>query len=273
MNNKYIPADISYPVLIRRAYDWRRIVTYLSWYLSMRWRFHLAWAIAALLLSATDAPAATITVTNGNDSGPGSLRQAILNAPSGDTINFSPSVTVVNLTSSELVINKNLTITGPGAKLLTVKRSASAPAFRIFHITPSTVTVSISGLTISNGSVVWPFGGPVSLADGGGIRSAGVLTLADSIISANQSSSDSGVGGNGGGVLNEGGTMTITRCTISNNSAHYSVGSPEESGHNSGGGILNYSGGSLTITNSTISGNLCTFQGGIVGGAGGRRRC
>jgi hypothetical protein len=33
--------------------------------------------------------AATITVTNTNDSGPGSLRDAIANASSGDTINFS----------------------------------------------------------------------------------------------------------------------------------------------------------------------------------------
>jgi hypothetical protein len=31
---------------------------------------------------------ATITVTNGNDSGPGSLRQAIADASSGDTITF-----------------------------------------------------------------------------------------------------------------------------------------------------------------------------------------
>ena len=65
-------------------------------------------------------PAATITVTNGNDSGPGSLRQAIVDASSGDTINFAPSVTTVNLTSGELVIDKNLTITGPFAGRVTV---------------------------------------------------------------------------------------------------------------------------------------------------------
>ena len=59
-------------------------------------RISAACVIAALLLSATDTPAATITVTNGNDSGPGSLRQAILNASSGDTINFAPSLTTVN---------------------------------------------------------------------------------------------------------------------------------------------------------------------------------
>ena len=56
-------------------------------------------------------------------SGPGSLRQAILNASSGDAINFAPSVTTVTLTSGELVIDKNLTITGPGANHLTVQGS------------------------------------------------------------------------------------------------------------------------------------------------------
>src|SRR6266481_2612234 len=88
-------------------------------YLLARWRFP-ACLVSALLLGATDIPAATITVVNGNDSGPGSLRQAILNASSSDTINFAPSVTTVNLTSGELVIDKNLTITGPGANRLTL---------------------------------------------------------------------------------------------------------------------------------------------------------
>jgi hypothetical protein len=199
---------------------------------------------AALLLSATDAPAGTLTVTNGNDSGAGSLRRAILFALPGDTINFAPSVTTVNLTSDELAINKDLTIIGPGANRLTVQRSTDDLDFRIFHITPSTVTVSISGLTISNGRVSF-------LDDGGGIRSAGVLTLTECIISGNQA----GPGAGGGGVVNENGTMTITRCTISNNTADQSGYALEVS---EGGGILNDSGGSLIITNSIISGNRCS---------------
>ena len=97
--------------------------------------------------------AATITVTNGNDSGPGSLRQAILNASSGDAINFAPSVTTVTLTSGELVIDKNLTITGPGANRLTVQRDVTGICARVFNISSSTVTVSISGITISNGAL------------------------------------------------------------------------------------------------------------------------
>lgn len=34
----------------------------------------------------------TITVTNANDSGPGSLRQAVVDAMPGDTIIFAPEV-------------------------------------------------------------------------------------------------------------------------------------------------------------------------------------
>src|SRR5207249_11120013 len=119
--------------------------------------------ISVLLLCAmaTQTGAATITVTNTNDSGPGSLRQAILNASSGDTINFAPSVTTVTLTSGELVIDKNLTITGPGANRLTVQRSTRAS--RIFHISSSTATVSISGMTISNGYTSDPGGGILSV--------------------------------------------------------------------------------------------------------------
>src|ERR1044071_2265868 len=55
-----------------------------------------------------------ITVFNANDSGAGSLRQAIFDASAGDTINFAlpQSVTAILLTSGELLINKNLTING-----------------------------------------------------------------------------------------------------------------------------------------------------------------
>ncbi len=234
--------------------------------------------MAALLLGATDTPAATITVTNGNDNGPGSLRRAILDASSGDAINFAPSVTTVNLTRGELVIDKHLTITGPGANRLTIRRSTDAREFRIFSI--SRVTASISRLTISNGSVRRQDG------FGGGIISAGVLTLTDCTISDNHAAGVEGLGGEGGGVLNFGGRMTITRCTISSNSAtgdtiagngggvvnegrgtmtitRCTISNNSATGENAfgsggkGGGILNYSGGSVIITNSTISDNSC----------------
>ena len=56
--------------------------------------------------------ATTITVTNTNDSGPGSLRQALANANNGDTINFAVTRTIF-LTSGELLVDKTVTISGP----------------------------------------------------------------------------------------------------------------------------------------------------------------
>src|SRR4051794_15392395 len=99
MKKNYIPADISRPTLVVRVCHLQRVATCLNRYLFKRWRFYLPCVTAALLLSATDTPAATITVANENDSGPGSLRQAILSASSGDTINFAPCLTAVTLTS------------------------------------------------------------------------------------------------------------------------------------------------------------------------------
>jgi hypothetical protein len=185
-------------------------------------------------------------VCNGNDSGPGSLRQAILDASPGDTITFAPSVTTVTLINGELIINKNLIITGPGANRLTLTANCiECVCFRIFNISAG-VTVSISGITISNG---FAEEGP----GGGGVLNAGVLTLTDCTISDNFAGDQFGGVLGGGGVLNNNGTMTITGCTISNNSAsEYGLTLTSK-----GGGILNDS-GSLIMSNSTISGNSCS---------------
>src|ERR1700757_3221543 len=85
----------------------------------VRGAFYLLLILAACLIPVSLAqrttakgnrPATTITVTNGNDSGPGSLRQALADANDGDTINFDPSVNIVTLTSTELAIAKSITI-------------------------------------------------------------------------------------------------------------------------------------------------------------------
>lgn len=197
---------------------------------------------------------ATRTVTNGNDSGAGSLRDAIAAASSGDTIIFS-GITTVGLTSGELVINKNLTITGPGANQLIVERSeaCSTSTSRVFNISSGS-TVAISGMTISRG-----FGD-----EGGAIRNAGTLTITDCALTGNQSKGTdvggaAGKTGGGGAIFNDStGTLTITRTTISGNKA---VGGDGGTGNGEGGGggglgggIFN-NGGSVTVTNSTLSGN------------------
>jgi hypothetical protein len=107
--------------------------------------------VALLCAIAIAAYAATITVTNTHDSGACSLRQALADATDGDTINFDPALNgqTINLTSAELAIDKNITISGPGPNLLTVSRSSGT--FRIFHVLPGH-TDTIQGLTISGGN-------------------------------------------------------------------------------------------------------------------------
>src|SRR5512133_3994882 len=96
-----------------------------------------------------------ITVTNTNDSGPGSLRQALADASDGDTVTFAVTG-AIQLTSGELVINNSITISGPGADSLAVFSNG----FRIFHVMPGP-TVTIAGLTIMGGFGQFDFGGGV----------------------------------------------------------------------------------------------------------------
>jgi hypothetical protein len=205
--------------------------------------------------------AATIlTVTSSADSGAGTLRQAILDAGAGDTINFAGGITPITLTSAELLINKSLTISGPGANLLTVQRSTTGgtPDFRIFHIASGAFIVTISGLTISNGNTT---------ANGGGIsnESTSAVNVTDSTVSGNTA----GGGSAGGGIVNGvTSTLTLTNSTVSGNTAVLGGGifdnhtvtltNSTVSGNNtssSGGGIF-CNGCTLTLTNSTVSGNI-----------------
>src|SRR5262249_17249398 len=93
------------------------------------------------------------TVTNLTDHDPGSLRDAIATTPSGGTVDFQPGLSgTITLTSGELMIAKDLTITGPGASVITVSGSHAS---RVFNIA-ATFTVDISGLTIADGRAIGP---------------------------------------------------------------------------------------------------------------------
>ncbi len=183
---------------------------------------------------------ATITVMNTNDSGAESLRQAISDAQSGDTIDFNlPGCPcTITLTTGELLIDKDLTITGPGALSLTISGNNASRVF----VVGTGVLVAISNLTMSNGS---------SSGLGGSIFNTGTLTITNSTLSGN---SVSGISGLGGGIYNNNGsTLTITNSTLSDNSVSGSTSGL-------GGGI--YNSGTLTITNSTLSDNSATTSGG-----------
>jgi hypothetical protein len=204
---------------------------------------------SALCLTLLSVRADTIIVTNTNDSGPGSLRQALFDSHDGDTINFDPALKgqTIILTSAELAIAKNVTISGPGANLLAVSRGQNAPQFRIFNIIPNH-SVSIQGLTISNGLVSNSFGGGI-------YNQASQLFVMNCTVTANSTQLS------GGGIQNEAmlgsATLRVENSTISSNSAG-----------DYGGGIANFVEGqnpaTLTISNSTLSGNFAEFAGGAI---------
>ena len=223
--------------------------------------------VLSLIIPTGVAQAAIITVTTTSDSGTGSLRQAITDAGPGDTIIFSlPGGSVIYLSTGELVISQDLTISGPGAAHLTISGSNLSSVFRI-----TGGTVSIYGLAIVNGSSpvngggINNEGGTLTLsyctingnftdsgyagAKGGGIYNNGTLQMSDCTISNNEAGDGgTGNGGHGGGIYNNG-VLTLTRCTFNDNSAGDSTGG------NGGCGAGIYNQGRLEMTNCTISGN------------------
>jgi uncharacterized delta-60 repeat protein len=224
-----------------------------------------------------------LSVVNRNNDGPGSLRQAILDAnalPGVNLIQFAPGAYgTITLTSGELLITDDLFISGPGATNVIVDGNHAS---RVLHI-DSGKTVTIAGLTITHGLAIGSrdadvIGGGIlnaysaltvsnctisgnSAFHGGGIFNAGLggsasLQIVNSILSSN-----SAVGGFGGGIYNDGAlggsaTVRIANSTLSGNSAYQ------------GGGIDNggINGGSVTLTiaNSTVSGNVADIGGGII---------
>src|SRR5262245_6943601 len=95
--------------------------------------------------------------------GRGDLRYCVIESLfRADTINFEVTG-VINLTRALPNPTRSVSIEGPGANLLTVRRDTGGN-YRIFTVMAG-VTVGISGLTIANGSS--------SSSDGGGISNAG----------------------------------------------------------------------------------------------------
>jgi hypothetical protein len=231
-------------------------------------------------------PSTTWIVNTTADSGPGSLRQAILNAaPGGDTIDFAPSSSpqTINLSSGELLINKSLTINGPGASQLSINGGGLS---RVFEVAGG-VQATLAGLTITggdghaavvgasrydnSGGAILNWGtltvssstvsGSSANETGGGIYSAGTLTVSNSIVSGNTAY-------RAGGIYSSG-TATLTGCTLTNNTgsggfpSFFLWGTSMAWQFGGGGGIWNDA--TLTISGCTLSAN---YAGGGAGGGG-----
>ncbi len=189
-------------------------------------------------------------VTTNADGGPGSLRQAVIDACPGSMITFGNGSTdftdatpdTITLDTGEIAINKGLTIDGPTGAELTVSGNMAS---RVFYISPGN-TVFLNRMTIANGSVAGVF--PAGI--GGGIyNDESTLTLNNMIVRNNASEIQ------GGGISTRNGNLTVNFSTIRNNTS------------GSGGGIssrkvLGPAVNLLTINNSTISENTATGGGG-----------
>ena len=184
-------------------------------------------------LEKRDVPS-TLTVTSNVDNlaAAGTLRYEIDAAKPGDTIVFAPSLdgTTINLIAGQLTIDENLTISGPGAGLLTIKGELGA---RVFNVIGG--AVAIGGLTIED-----HVSSEVYVTDGGGIYNDGALTVTGCTFASDYAYE-------GGGIFNLG-TATVSALHFSKNVATY------------GGGI--YNAGQMSVSGCSLSHNTATMLGG-----------
>lgn len=230
-------------------------------------------------LSAPPASAATVSVANCNDSGPGSLRRAVSTALSGDTIDLtSLSCSRILLTSGWITVAQNdLALVGRGRFELTIDGNDTV---RIFRHT-GTGTLRIDRMSLTNGryrgrgGCILSESGSVELSrsrvhhchidgavtDGGGIAASGDVRLFYSSVFANAAASS----GPGGGISTSG-HATLYRSQVYGNTGGFGGGVWAREGAavtyslihgnrgTSGGGLATL--GPFTINKSTVSNNV-----------------
>ena len=215
-------------------------------------RLFTTWLLLAVILTLAGpvsvARAASFVVTNLNDSGKGSLRQAILDAtssPGADTITFGVSGTILLSSTLGAGDAAGLTIDGTGQSI-TISGNDVVRVMRVSGV------LTLRNLTIADGNANSSSAFP---GWGGGIVAFGMLTVTGSTFSGNHATA--------GGAIANFDTLTVTGSTFSENNAK---ASPAFQGLG-GGGI--YNGGKLDVTDSTFSGNTASYDGGIYNNGGG----
>jgi hypothetical protein len=211
---------------------------------------------SVLLLLAPAAARATVTVANTNDSGPGSLREAVATAPGGELI-IVPAGTYT-LTSESLQINKSLTVVGHATGDTTIRAggnfgviSAAGPA-----------EVNLSDLTVRDGNIV-------GSGAGAGIFAVNADLALQRVSVVHNTVDADGAPGSGGGPVSGAGlyfvgpSLEIVDSTVSDNTASAAGGSGKFGGAISGGGIFAVvNAGRVRIASSTIAGNVADARGG-----------
>lgn len=212
----------------------------------LKWFCMICFTLGTLLLMRQAVHADIISVTTTNDSGDGSLRQAIIAANVNDTVHFDASLGGQTITlTSTLMIDKELTI--DGSTLTTTLAIDGDNATQLFSIGAGT-TVTLTQLTLANAN--GSFGGAIfnrgnltvdsvtfhnnNALQGGGIYNVGLLMVENSTFHGNSSF-------NGGAISNLD-VLTMTNSTLVANSSN-----------NPGGGIANAD--KLYLYNTIIAGS------------------
>jgi hypothetical protein len=197
-------------------------------------------------------------VTNLLDSGPGSLRQAIIDTPASGTVDFQPGLTgTITLTSGELDLHQSITIQGHGAAALAVSGNNASRVFEVF----GGATVTLADLSITHGQVsatgpatVSALGGGVYVNSDATLTAEGVV-LSNNLVQATAAEGMSGMATSEGGAIFCAGALTPNGCTPTGNSATVSVDvSHGGNATSAGGGIYNGS-TTLALSGCTVTGN------------------
>jgi Secretion system C-terminal sorting domain len=204
----------------------------------------------------------TIKVTTGTDSIPGSLRDAINNAQSGDIITFDNSLTEIKL-GEQIAIDKSITISGNPNLLIHINKGYIL--YRIFEINGTdAITVNINNLILKKTQSCY-FTDTVSYNADGGIMFVNNTNSTVNINSCNFTGYGTQSGGgyikfynlngqNGGAIAQYGGVLNISNCTFSylysSTMAYWGVG-----------GAIYQAFGEMNLVNCTFYKNECLLNG------------
>lgn len=221
---------------------------------------------AAIAAASPLAGAATFTVTNLNDAGAGSLRDAIgqANAAVGaDTVQFQTGLAGTIPLASEIAITDTLHLAGPGVSAIRIDGNLTTRLFKVQGASGDAITATFSGLTLANGhatdegGAIWATGDNVSV--GGCIFDGNIANTRGGAIfvaGANLSIDASGIwnsqtGSTGGAILFSAGELSITRSLIMDNASEF------------GGGLTALSPRvNMTISDTTFRNNAAEHTGG-----------
>ncbi len=199
--------------------------------------FALLTSTRPLAIQVQDEPRNHLVTRALNDGLPGSFTYALANIGNNDVITFAlpqyPAVIRMPGATSTL-INRNITIKGPGANLLRISGDGSGdgiPNRQLFRIA---ARVTIEGVTLADGTA--GFGGAVLVQERGNLTLRNVAVV------------DSVAAQYGGGIDVDGGQLTLDGCYIGGNRLSENTGM-------SGAGVSVYSDKEILILNTTFGAN------------------